>query len=61
MPNPKTGTVTMDIAKAVKETKAGKGGITRGQSGHRSLPGGEDSVYSAESGRKTRHHYRPQL
>jgi large subunit ribosomal protein L1 len=24
MPNPKTGTVTMDIAKAVKETKAGK-------------------------------------
>jgi large subunit ribosomal protein L1 len=24
MPNPKTGTVTMDIANAVKETKAGK-------------------------------------
>jgi large subunit ribosomal protein L1 len=24
MPNPKTGTVTMDIAKAVKESKAGK-------------------------------------
>jgi large subunit ribosomal protein L1 len=24
MPNPKTGTVTMDVAKAVKETKAGK-------------------------------------
>ena len=24
MPNPKTGTVTMDIAKAVKEVKAGK-------------------------------------
>jgi large subunit ribosomal protein L1 len=24
MPNPKTGTVTMDIAKAVKDTKAGK-------------------------------------
>jgi len=24
MPNPKTGTVTADIAKAVKETKAGK-------------------------------------
>ena len=24
MPNPKTGTVTMDLAKAVKETKAGK-------------------------------------
>ena len=24
MPNPKTGTVTMDIAKAVQETKAGK-------------------------------------
>jgi large subunit ribosomal protein L1 len=24
MPNPKTGTVTMDITKAVKETKAGK-------------------------------------
>src|ERR1700755_2512514 len=24
MPNPKTGTVTMDIAKAVEETKAGK-------------------------------------
>ena len=24
MPNPKTGTVTMDVAKAVKEVKAGK-------------------------------------
>ena len=24
MPNPKTGTVTMDVAKAVEETKAGK-------------------------------------
>ena len=24
MPNPKTGTVTMDVSKAVKETKAGK-------------------------------------
>ena len=24
MPNPKTGTVTMDVAKAVKEIKAGK-------------------------------------
>ena len=24
MPNPKTGTVTMDVAKAVQETKAGK-------------------------------------
>jgi large subunit ribosomal protein L1 len=24
MPNPKTGTVTMDVAKAVRETKAGK-------------------------------------
>jgi large subunit ribosomal protein L1 len=24
MPNPKTGTVTMDVAKAVKESKAGK-------------------------------------
>jgi large subunit ribosomal protein L1 len=24
MPNPKTGTVTMDVAKAVQEVKAGK-------------------------------------
>jgi large subunit ribosomal protein L1 len=24
MPNPKTGTVTMDVARAVRETKAGK-------------------------------------
>src|SRR4029077_16120264 len=33
MPNPKTGTVTFEIARAVKETKAGKVGFRLGKTG----------------------------
>ncbi len=35
MPNPKTGTVSMDIGKAVKEIKAGKVGVPSRQSRYR--------------------------
>ena len=38
MPNPKTGTVTADVAKAVKETKAGKVEFRVDKAGHRALP-----------------------
>jgi large subunit ribosomal protein L1 len=45
MPNPKVGTVTMDVAKAVKEAKAGrieyrvdKAGIIHAPVGKRSFP-----------------------
>jgi large subunit ribosomal protein L1 len=49
MPNPKLGTVTMDVAKAVKETKAGqvqyraeKAGIVHAGVGKMSFP--EDAI-----------------
>ena len=43
MPNPKTGTVTMDVAKAVKETKAGKVTYRTDKEGNVHLPIGRVS------------------
>lgn len=43
MPNPKTGTVTMDVAKAVKETKAGKVTYRTDKDGNVHLPIGRVS------------------
>ena len=43
MPNPKTGTVTMDVAKAVKETKAGKVTYRTDKEGNVHLPIGRAS------------------
>ncbi|MDD8049505.1 MAG: 50S ribosomal protein L1 [Thomasclavelia sp.] len=43
MPNPKTGTVTMDVAKAVKESKAGKVTYRTDKDGNIALPIGRIS------------------
>jgi len=53
MPNPKTGTVTFDVAKAIRETKAGKVEFSRGQGGHRSLPDRPKFNLTARSSPKT--------
>jgi len=44
MPNPKTGTVTMDIARAVKEAKAGKVEIRADKTGNISVVVGKKSL-----------------
>ncbi|MFS8650349.1 MAG: 50S ribosomal protein L1 [Caldibacillus sp.] len=46
MPNPKTGTVTMDVAKAVKEIKAGKVEFRADKSGNVHVPIGKISFES---------------
>ena len=46
MPNPKTGTVTMDVAKAVKEIKAGKVEFRADKSGNVHVPIGKVSFES---------------
>lgn len=46
MPNPKTGTVTMDVAKAVKEIKAGKVEFRSDKSGNVHVPIGKISFES---------------
>lgn len=46
MPNPKTGTVTMDVAKAVQETKAGKVTYRTDKEGNVHLPIGRVSFDS---------------
>ena len=61
MPNPKTGTVTPDIAKAVREIKAGKvefrvdkTGIIHAPIGKTSVPGAEPGRERARAGRQRR-------
>ena len=44
MPNPKTGTVTMDVAKAVQETKAGKVTYRTDKNGNVHMPIGRVSI-----------------
>lgn len=48
MPNPKTGTVTMDVAKAVQETKAGKVTYRTDKEGNVQLPIGRISFDNAK-------------
>ena len=54
MPNPKTGTVTFDVAKAVKEIKAGKVEFRVDKTGIVHSPVGKISFRRAPSWRKTR-------
>jgi len=44
MPNPKTGTVTFEVAKAIKEVKAGKVEFRVDKAGDRALPDRQNSV-----------------
>src|SRR5271156_2018960 len=46
MPNPKTGTVTVDVAKAIKEIKAGKGEFRVDKTGIIHAPVGKISFYA---------------
>lgn len=48
MPNPKTGTVTMDVAKAVQETKAGKVTYRTDKDGNVHMPIGRVSFDDAQ-------------
>ena len=52
MPNPKTGTVTTDVAKAVKEIKAGKVEFRVDKTGIIHAPVGKISFRSEQAGRK---------
>ena len=54
MPNPKTGTVTADVAKAVKEVKAGKVEFRVDKTGIIHAPVGKVSFRAGQAGRKRR-------
>src|SRR5258705_13154069 len=53
MPNPKLGTVTFDVSRAVREVKAGKGGVRGGKAGEVKVPGGEKGVSGPPPGPET--------
>ena len=52
MPNPKTGTVTFDVAKAVQEVKAGKVEFRTDKTALVHVPGGQDFVLARQAGRE---------
>src|SRR5437899_6800784 len=53
MPNPKTGTVTMDVAKAVKEVKAGKVEFRVDKTGSIHAPVGKSEFTKAQLSKNT--------
>ena len=53
MPNPKTGTVTMDVAKAVEEVKAGKIEYRTDRTGIVHVPARQEVVRRARSSSRT--------
>ncbi len=55
MPNPKTGTVTMDVASAVKEIKAGKVEFRADKTSLVHVPVGKLSFPTREAGRQRDH------
>ena len=52
MPNPKTGTVTMDVARAVQEVKAGKVEFRTDKTALVHVSGGQDFVYGRQADRQ---------
>ena len=54
MPNPKTGTVTVDVAKAIKEIKAGKVEFRVDKTGIIHAPVGKVSFYAGKAGGERR-------
>jgi len=62
MPNPKTGTVTVDVAKAVLETKAGKVEFRVDKTGIIHASGWQDKFFGDQARGKRFHsdHRRPQ-
>src|SRR5665811_775014 len=59
MPNPKTGTVTVDVAKAVQEVKAGKVEFRVDKTGIIHAPVGKVSFDAAKLAETPRHCWRP--
>ncbi len=52
MPNPKTGTVTIDVAKAVQEVKAGKVEFRTDKTALVHVPVGKISLHAGQAGRQ---------